>query len=177
MGRRADARESGRVRFDEKGRLFVAETYRYRTSVLDIRHYMFMLEDDLASRTIDDRDRLHPQEFPKAGRSSRSKPKSSACVEDTDGDGKADTTRVYADGFNTPLDGIASGVLARHGKVWFTNMPNLWLLAEGADGKAEKRELCLGYGVRFSFTGHDLHGLAMGRTASSTSPSATAART
>ena len=38
---------------DEKGRLFTSETYRYRTSVLDIRHYMFMLEDDLASRTIE----------------------------------------------------------------------------------------------------------------------------
>ena len=36
---------------DEKGRMYVAETYRYRTSTLDIRHYMFMLEDDLACRT------------------------------------------------------------------------------------------------------------------------------
>src|SRR5262245_37257826 len=39
---------------DEKGRVFVAETFRYRTSTLDIRHYMFMLEDDLASRSTDD---------------------------------------------------------------------------------------------------------------------------
>ena len=40
---------------DEQGRVFVSETYRYRTSALDIRHYMFMLEDDLAARTVDDR--------------------------------------------------------------------------------------------------------------------------
>src|SRR6266480_1065025 len=40
---------------DEKGNVFVAETYRYRTSALDIRHYMFMLEDDLACRTVEDR--------------------------------------------------------------------------------------------------------------------------
>ena len=39
------------IDFDEKGRLFVSETYRYRTSVLDIRDYMGMLELDLASRT------------------------------------------------------------------------------------------------------------------------------
>ena len=45
---------------DEKGRVFTAETYRYRTSVLDIRHYMFMLEDDLACRTIEDRLALQP---------------------------------------------------------------------------------------------------------------------
>ncbi len=37
--------------FDGKGRMFIAETHRYRTSVLNIRHYMFMLEDDLASGT------------------------------------------------------------------------------------------------------------------------------
>jgi quinoprotein glucose dehydrogenase len=41
--------------FDEKGRIFVAETYRYRSSVLDIRDYMWFLEDELASRTIDQR--------------------------------------------------------------------------------------------------------------------------
>jgi len=29
--------------FDGQGRMDVAETHRYRTSVLDIRHYMFML--------------------------------------------------------------------------------------------------------------------------------------
>ena len=39
---------------DAKGVMYVAETYRYRTSVLDIRHYMFMLEDDLANRSTED---------------------------------------------------------------------------------------------------------------------------
>ncbi|RYD72682.1 MAG: heme-binding protein, partial [Verrucomicrobiaceae bacterium] len=43
-------------------------------------------------------------------------------------------------------------------------MPNLWLFSgTTAEGKAEKREsLSFGYGVRFSFTGHDMHGLALG---------------
>ena len=45
--------------FDEKGRLFVSETYRYRSSVLDIRDYMGMLELDLASRSIEDRVGIH----------------------------------------------------------------------------------------------------------------------
>ena len=35
--------------FDEKGRIFVAETYRYRSSVLDIRDYMWTLEAELAN--------------------------------------------------------------------------------------------------------------------------------
>ena len=42
--------------FDERGRLFVAETYRYRSSVLDIRDFIApMLEADLALRTVEDR--------------------------------------------------------------------------------------------------------------------------
>ena len=49
---------------DDQGRAFVAETYRYRTSTLDIRHYMFMLEDDLACRTTDDRIAQYQKELP-----------------------------------------------------------------------------------------------------------------
>ena len=33
---------------------------------------------------------------------------------------------------------------------------------EGADGKVKKDELLRGFGVRYNFTGHDFHGLAMG---------------
>ena len=53
-------------------------------------------------------------------------------------------------------------MLARHGKVWFTNIPSLWLLEEQPDGKVKKNELLRGFGVRFNFTGHDFHGLALG---------------
>ncbi len=150
------------IDFDEKGRLFVSETYRYRTSVLDIRDYMGMLELDLAARTIEDRSALihkvfgeeQAKEFKIEGEVVR-------LVEDTDHDGVADKSSIYADGFNSELDGIASGVLARHGKVWFTNIPSLWLL-EGDPGNVKKTELLRGFGVRFNFTGHDFHGLVMG---------------
>src|SRR5215510_7234911 len=40
---------------DEKGRFFVIETHRRRTSVLDIRMKMDMLDEDLACRTVEDR--------------------------------------------------------------------------------------------------------------------------
>ncbi len=148
--------------FDEKGRLFVSETYRYRTSVLDIRDYMGMLELDLASRSIEDRVALHHKVFGAQAKDFAIEGEVVRLVEDTNGDGVADKSRVFADGFNSELDGIASGVLARHGKVWFTNIPSLWLLEEGADGKVRKDELLRGFGVRYNFTGHDFHGLAMG---------------
>ncbi len=119
------------IDFDEKGRLFVSETYRYRSSVLDIRDYMGMLELDLAARTIDDRLKLHRTVFGEAAAKQLGiEGEVVRLVEDKDGDGVADASRVFSDGYNNELDGIASGVLARHGKVWFTNIPSLWLLEE-----------------------------------------------
>jgi len=150
------------IDFDEKGRLFVSETYRYRSSVLDIRGYMGMLELDLAARTIEDRKALDRTVFGEAGAKQLAiEGEVVRLVEDTNHDGVADQSRVYADGFNDELDGIASGVLARRGQVWFTNIPSLWLL-EGDAGNVKKTELLRGFGVRYNFTGHDFHGLVMG---------------
>src|SRR5262245_21875090 len=41
--------------FDEKGRCYVAETYRINHGVTDNREHMYWLDDDLASRTVADR--------------------------------------------------------------------------------------------------------------------------
>ncbi len=149
---------------DNEGRVFVSETYRYRTSTLDIRHYMFMLEDDLANRTIEDREAEIKKNFPGEWQKLGIETELVRVLEDRDHDGKADFSAVYADGFHSLLDGIGSGVLAHGGSVWFTNMPSLWRLdGLNKDGHAEQRtELSRGYGVRFSFTGHDLHGLILG---------------
>jgi quinoprotein glucose dehydrogenase len=152
------------IDIDEKGRVFVSETNRYRSSTLDIRDYMEMLELDLASRTIEDREALIHSVFEEEASQFDIEGESIRILEDTDNDGKADTSGTLADNFNDPLDGIASGVLARNGKVWFTNIPSLWMLEEGdTDGKANKRtELARGFGVHFGYTGHDLHGLVFG---------------
>ncbi len=153
------------IDFDEKGRLFVAETHRYGSSVLDIRGYMGMLELDLASRTIEDRAKLIRTVFGEEGAKELSiESEIVRLIEDRDHDGVADTSSIFADDFNTMLDGIASGVLARDGKVWLTNIPSLWLLEESHDekGAAKRTELLRGFGVHFNFTGHDLHGLAIG---------------
>ncbi len=151
--------------FDEKGAAYVAETYRYRSSVLDIRDYMPMLEQELAARTVEDRAQLILDQFGVEGEKELSiESEVVRRIVDTNGDGVADGSTAFATGFNSPLDGIASGVLARDGKVWFTNIPHLWLL-DGPDSKGISKgrtSLSYGYGVRFNFTGHDLHGLVMG---------------
>jgi glucose/arabinose dehydrogenase len=169
---------------DEQGRVFTSETYRYRTSVLDIRHYMFMLEDDLASRTVEDRLAQIRKWFGPEGEQALSRETEVIRrLEDTDHDGRADQSNIVADHFTSPLGGIGSGVLARNGQVWFTEIPSLWHigLAGSVRGDLPKpKEAALqsqpkvhpeslqaqailqGFGVRFSFTGHDLHGLIFG---------------
>ena len=148
--------------FDEKGRVFVAETFRYRTSVLDIRDYMWTLEDDLANRNQADFLASIKKNFGEEGIKELSKETERVqLIEDTNGDGVADKSTVYAEDFRSPIDGIASGVLARHGEVWFTNIPALWKFT--GQEKAETRtELFRGFGLRFNFTGHDFHGLIFG---------------
>jgi len=71
-------------------------------------------------------------------------------LEDRDGDGKVDHSTVFAEGFNQILDGLGAGVLARNGNVWFTCIPDLWLLRDtNGDGVADfRKSLQRGYGVR-----------------------------
>jgi len=148
--------------FDEQGRIFVVETHRYRTSCLDIRDYMWMLEDDLANRNQTDFLASIRKNFGEAGVQELSKESERiVLLEDTNHDGVADKSSVYADNFRSPIDGIAAGVLAFHGQVWFTNIPALWKFT-GKDKAETRTELHRGYGIRYNFTGHDMHGLILG---------------
>jgi putative membrane-bound dehydrogenase-like protein len=64
-------------------------------------------------------------------------------LEDTDGDGAADSFTVFADGFNIP-----SGIAVGHGGVWVANSPDILFLQDrDGDGKADSREVVVsGFG-------------------------------
>ena len=85
-------------------------------------------------------------------------------LEDTDDDGKADKSTLYADGFNEEFTGVAAGVMPYEGDVLFTVYPDLWRLRDlDGDGKADGRvSMFRGFGVHAAFDGHDLHGLTVG---------------
>jgi quinoprotein glucose dehydrogenase len=150
--------------FDEKGRCYVAETFRIHHGVTDNRGHMDWLADDLASRTVADRIALYRKYLKEKFATYEIAHDRVRRLEDMDGDGVADRATVFADGFHSAADGIGSGVLARQGNVYYTCIPNLWLLRDTkGDGKADiRRTLSSGYGVHVSFYGHDLHGLRMG---------------
>jgi putative membrane-bound dehydrogenase-like protein len=64
-------------------------------------------------------------------------------LEDSDGDGKADRFKVFADGLNIP-----SGIAVGHGGVWVANSPDILFLQDrDGDGKADFREVVVtGFG-------------------------------
>ena len=64
-------------------------------------------------------------------------------LEDTDGDGKADSFTIFADGLNIP-----SGIAVGHGGVWVANSPDILFLQDtDGDGKADRREVVVtGFG-------------------------------
>jgi quinoprotein glucose dehydrogenase len=150
--------------FDDLGRCFVAETFRLHAGVTDIRGHMNWLDDDLASRTVQDRVRLlqkhlSPEEFAAyAQEHDRLK-----VVLDTDGDGVADDSAVFADGFHAVEAGIGAGVLARGREVLYTCIPGLYQFEDAdLDQKPDRfRTIQEGFGIHIGFLGHDLHGLAL----------------
>ena len=150
--------------FDEKGRAYVCETFRLGAGVDDIRGIMSWLDEELACRTVDDRMAEMKRHLGDRFASYTNHSERIQLVEDRRGTGKADHSTVFAENFNTPLDGIGAGVLARGNQVWYTDIPNLWVLRDtNGDGVADVRQsLHYGFGVRVGFLGHDLHGLKFG---------------
>ncbi len=146
------------------GSFYVAETFRHHAGVTDIRDHMDWLDDDLRSRTVEDRVAMFQKhlgdKFPEWERA----PERIRILRDTDGDGKADWDRVYADGFTEAATGIGAGLLERDGKVWFTCIPYLWQLEDkDGDGVSDYREkISTGWGIRVALLGHDMHGLCIG---------------
>ncbi len=160
------------ISVDDKGRVFVAEEHRLGRGAAENRNnqafaFSFFLDDDLQINTLADRlvaYRKWAHKMP-GGMAWFSKYSDQVrLIVDEDGDGKADKSTVFAGGFNDPLDGLAAGVLAHNGDVYFTCIPNLWKLTDTTgNGVADKREkLLTGFGPNIAFFGHDLHGLIVG---------------
>lgn len=170
------------VAVDVDGAIYVTETTRRKQADLDIREVMDWVADDLSHTSIDDKRRFfrenitterfkkHPslKDHDQNGRIDWQdltvhSEKIHRLV-DTDGDGMADRSTVFAEGFNTEVTGIAAGVMAYRGDVYATIAPDLWKLRDtDGDGVADERKsLVTGFGVHINYAGHDMHGLTFG---------------
>lgn len=187
--------------FDSQGRAYVVETGRRRTSVFDVRNLSRWLDDDFALRTEAERSAFlqrvltptqpdYPafletvnkggrggfQDFNKDGvidwRDLTVESERIVRVSDSDSDGIAERSEVFADNFNGITSGVAAGVLAEGTNVWFTSIPNVWKFPALASPPGPNmsalndpgfgQRLFAGFGVHIAFGGHDLHGLIRG---------------
>src|SRR2546423_14043014 len=95
--------------FDEQGRAYVCETFRLGAGVDDIRQIMDWLDEELACRTVDDRLAEMKRHLGERFNSYTNHSERVQLIEDRDGDGKADHSTIFAEQFNTSLDGIGAG--------------------------------------------------------------------
>ena len=149
---------------DSQGRVFVAETFRQTRGVEDNRSHRKWLVDDLRAQTIEDRLAYIKKHLGEKASEYTRHDDRIRLLTDSDGDGRADKSQVFSSGYNTILSGTGAGVLSWRGNVYYTCIPDLWLLRDvNQDGVADDSLIMSsGYGVRFAFRGHDMHGLIVG---------------
>ncbi|MEC9049035.1 MAG: PVC-type heme-binding CxxCH protein [Planctomycetota bacterium] len=149
---------------DDRGNVYVCETFRVRDGVFDNRNYMQWLDADLAALTVADRIAKYEKYIPEKLEKLKRYSERIVLLSDTDGDGTLDRTTTYAEGFNALEDGLIAGVLPVGEDVITTLIPKVWRLRDAdGDGVAERRDVMFdGFGVHTSLMGHDMHGLIVG---------------
>lgn len=171
------------VTVDEAGNVYVTSTTRRKAADLDIREHSVWIPDDVSLTSPADKLAFYQRELapgklkaPRGGLKDHNKDGSIDWkdlivhketiykLSDTDHDGVADKITVFAEGFNTPVSGIAAGVLYFDGWVYVTAIPDVWRLKDtDGDGVADVKELvATGFGGHIAYAGHDMHGLRLG---------------
>lgn len=169
--------------FDDQGRLFVVETARRGTVDIDIRSHRDWAYEDLANQSISQlrlffRRNMAPELSEKNSgwlvdrnqdgshdwRDLMTVKERIHRIEDTDGDGVADKSTLFYEGFNEEFNGVIAGVMPYQDDVWATVYPDVWRFQDSDDdGRADStKQWFRGFGVHAAYDGHDIHGLTLG---------------
>ena len=173
------------ISFDNRGRAFVTQTQRRKSQDLDIRAHRDWIPDDVGFQSVGEKRAFyHRMLAPAVDGKSKGNTKIQDrngdgshdykdlmilsekihIIEDTNGNGTADRSSVFAEDFKTEVTGIAAGVLWHDGEVYSTIAPDVWKLRDtDEDGKVDQREVvATGFGLHIAYGGHDMHGLTVG---------------
>ena len=168
--------------FDERGTLYATSTSR-ASLPLDIREHPSWVPAAHTLRTVEDllnfyRRELAPErsaanpwlpDYNKDGsrdwRDLAEVKERLYRIQDTDGDGRADSSRVILEGFNAdPTHDVAGGLLHHNGDLFFGAAPTLWRLRDpNGDGLIQSRSVVSqGYNVHPAVGGHGISGVTLG---------------
>jgi quinoprotein glucose dehydrogenase len=171
------------ITFDDQGTAYVTQTQRRKSQDLDIRQNRDWIPDDVALDSVEAKRLLFRSRLDAATSEANAERVADHNgdgvhdyrdlmvsseriyrVTDRDSDGTADDIRLFAEGFNSEVTGIAAGVLWDRGDLYATIAPDVWRLKDSnGDGIADDREIIsTGYGIHIAYAGHDMHGLIMG---------------
>ncbi|HBE68966.1 MAG TPA: hypothetical protein DDW52_12530 [Planctomycetaceae bacterium] len=169
---------------DNQGRVFVTQTQRRKIQDLDIRQHREWIPDDVGFQTVEDKRAFYKKKLAIDGdqdvqrkwvadvnedgqhdwRDLTEISERIYRLEDTNGDGFADSITTFYEDFKTEVTGIAAGVVAHQGQVFATVAPDLWKLTDDdQDGVADtKTSIAHGFGLHIAYAGHDMHGPVIG---------------
>lgn len=171
------------ISFDHEGRAYVTQTQRRKANDLDIRENTDWIPSDLSFESAEDKERFYREQFTPENSALNAKrvedftgdgihdvrdltalSERVHLIEDTDGDGLADSTKVFAEQLDHLIGGVAGGVLWHEGEVFVCPVPELVKFRDkDGDGKADEKTVVVsGFGTHLAYAGHDMHGLFLG---------------
>jgi hypothetical protein len=133
------------VAVGEDGRVYATSVLRRKAADLDIRQFRDWVEKDLSLRTVEEKRAFLRSELTAENSKRHGKVKDQnedgvidwrdltvltdriLVLEDSDGDGVADRSETFAEGFNTEVTGIAAGLEVWDGTVYATALAVLSL--------------------------------------------------
>ena len=167
---------------DNQGRAYYSRTNRQKNSEFDIRGHRDWMTRSMALRTVEDRRAfLHAELSPERseqnqwlkdvnGDGSRDwrdlaiEKEHVYKIEDTDGDGFADTGLRIVDDFHDEVTDVAGAIMAHNDDFFVGVGPDMWRMRDtNNDGVMdEKTSISHGYAIHIGFSGHGMSGLTMG---------------
>lgn len=167
---------------DPKGRAYVTSTSRGNHSEFDIRGHQDWMTRSISFQTVTDRRAFlreilspdHPEEndwFPDLNQDGVSTWKDLTVekekvirIEDTDGDGLADQSHTFVEGFHEEISDVAGGFTEHNGSFYLGVAPDFWKLEDrNGDGTVDEMvSLANGFQVHIGFGGHGMSGVKVG---------------
>ncbi|PHN05905.1 heme-binding protein [Flavilitoribacter nigricans DSM 23189 = NBRC 102662] len=170
------------LKMDEQGRAYVTRAVRQKNSEFDIRGHRDWMTASISLQSVEDRreflrttfapEKSEENEWLEDLNGDGSHDWKDLTVErdqilrleDRDGDGVADLSRVFVESPHTEVTDVAGGVLPFGGDVYMAQAPDLWRYTDtDGDGMADtKFSLAHGYQMHIGFGAHGMSGVTYG---------------